>query len=171
MAHLLADEGVMRHVGDEPIELLARRQLAPDEQVRDLEERRLLGQLLDRIAAVAQDPRFAVEEGDGARAGAGVAVAGVERDQPGIAAEPADVDRVVALGAMNDRQLHLLLTDAEGRRSGARRRVGCHASSSSTAARSSSSSWVVASIFELAKSSCSMPWTISTPPAAVARNG
>ena len=31
---------------------------------------------------------------------------------------------------------------------GARRRVGCHASSSSTAARSSSSSWVVASIFE-----------------------
>ena len=131
----------------------------------------MLGQLLDRVAAVAQDPLLAVEEGDGARAGAGVAVPGVEGDQPGIAAEPGDVDRVVALGAVNDRQLELLGTDAERCRVGARRRIGGHASSSSTAARSSSSSCVVASIFERAKSSCSMPWTISTPPAAVARSG
>ena len=33
----------------------ARRQLAEEEQVGDLEERALLGELLDRVAAVAQD--------------------------------------------------------------------------------------------------------------------
>ena len=42
-------------------------ELAVDEQVGDLEVGRLLGQLLDRVAAVAQDAGLAVELGDGAR--------------------------------------------------------------------------------------------------------
>jgi hypothetical protein len=64
--------GVHREAVEEPLELLVeqgvlpdallpigqldgRRELAVDEQVRGLEEGRLLGQLLDRVAAVAQD--------------------------------------------------------------------------------------------------------------------
>ena len=43
-------------------------QLAEDEQVGHLEEGALLGELLDRIAPVAQDPGVAVEEGDRAAA-------------------------------------------------------------------------------------------------------
>ena len=153
----------MRHLRDEPIQLLARRQLAPDQQVGDLQEGRVLGQLLDRVAAVAQDPLLAVEEGDRAGAGAGVAVAGVEGDQPGLAPQPGDVDGVVALGAADDRKVQLL-----GHRCGgwpppcASASSVRHASSSSTAARSSSSSSVVAAILSRANSPCSMPCTIST---------
>ena len=55
VAHLLADERVVRHLGDEPIELLPRRQLAPDQEVGDLEEGRVLGELLDRVSAIAED--------------------------------------------------------------------------------------------------------------------
>ena len=162
--HLLADERVMRDLPDEPIELLAARQLAPDQEVGDLEEGGVLGQLLDRVAAVAKDALLAVEEGDRARAGSGVGVARVVRDQPGRAAQPADVDRVVARGAAHDRQLGLGLADLEARGIGPGGRLGRHASSSSTAARSSSSSAVVASILERANAPCSMPCTISTRP-------
>ena len=42
------------------------------QQVGHLEVRRLLGQLLDRVAAVLQDALVAVDEGDGAAAGRGV---------------------------------------------------------------------------------------------------
>ena len=142
--HLLADEGVMRHLAAEPIELLAGRQLAPDQQVGDLQEGRALGQLLDRIAAIAEDALLPVEEGDGAGARAGVAVAGVVGDEPGLAAQPPDVDRVVTLGAAHQRQLHLPVADAQR---GASVRVAASVlmpRSSSTAARSSSSSSVVA---------------------------
>ena len=41
-----------------------RRELAVDEQVGDLEVGGLLGELLDRVAAVAEDPRVAVDVGD-----------------------------------------------------------------------------------------------------------
>ena len=46
-------------------------QLAVDQQVGDLEVGRLLGQLLDRVAAVAQDAGVAVELGDGRLGGRG----------------------------------------------------------------------------------------------------
>ena len=42
-------------------------QLAVDEQVGDLEVGRLFGQVLDGVAAVAEDPVVAVEERDRAR--------------------------------------------------------------------------------------------------------
>ena len=50
------------------VELRLGRQLALAQQVGHLEEAGLLGQLLDRIAAVAQDAPVAVDEGD-ARSG------------------------------------------------------------------------------------------------------
>ena len=46
------------------VELRLRRQLAVDQQVRDLEVGRLLGELLDRVAAVLEDALVAVDEGD-----------------------------------------------------------------------------------------------------------
>ena len=68
VTHLLADERVMHDFRDEPIELLLRRQLAPDEEIGDLEEGGVLGELLDRVAAVAEDALLPVEERDRARA-------------------------------------------------------------------------------------------------------
>ena len=53
-------------------ELVGGRQLAVDEQVAHLEEGRVLGQLVDRVAAVAQDAGVAVDVGDLRRAGRGV---------------------------------------------------------------------------------------------------
>src|SRR5205807_4901044 len=44
------------------------RQLAVQQQVRRLQERASLGELLDRVAAVTQDALVAVDEADGAAA-------------------------------------------------------------------------------------------------------
>ena len=52
-------------------ELLAVWQIAVDQQIGDLGELCVLGQLLDRVAAVAQDACLAVEEGDRALTGGG----------------------------------------------------------------------------------------------------
>ena len=78
------------------------RQLAVDDQVGRLDEGGVLGQLLDRIAAVAEDAGLAVDEGDGALAGAGVAVALVVGDVAGVGAQIADIDRLLALRADDD---------------------------------------------------------------------
>ena len=53
-------------------QLLGGGQLAVDQQVADLDEGRLLGQLIDRVAAVTQDPGVAVDVGDGALGRRGV---------------------------------------------------------------------------------------------------
>src|SRR4029077_15006922 len=80
------------------------------------------GDLLDRIAAVAQDARFAVDEGDRALAGAGVAIAGIERNRAAVGAELLNIDADLTLGADDDRQLVLFPVERELRR--ARRRHG-----------------------------------------------
>src|SRR3984885_8547802 len=69
LAHVLVDEGVVRDVVLPDGELLLVGQLAVQQEVGDLEIGRALSQLLDGIAAVAQDPGVAVEVGDGALAG------------------------------------------------------------------------------------------------------
>src|SRR6185436_16450964 len=95
---------VPRDLAREARELLARRQLAVEQQPRDLEEGALLGELLDRVSAVAQDPLLAVDEADGGAARPGVAVAGVERDQARVLAQARDVDRALVLGPFDDRE-------------------------------------------------------------------
>src|SRR5205807_10670706 len=57
----LVDDRVVRDVVDPRVELRRRRQLAVEQQVRGLEEGALLGELLDGIAAVAQDALVAVD--------------------------------------------------------------------------------------------------------------
>src|SRR5204862_1462504 len=80
-----------------------------DEQVRRLEERRhvSLDELLDRDPPVAQDPLFAVDEGDLGLAGPGVRVAVVEGHEPGLVAELRDVESELAFGAPYDGEFRL----------------------------------------------------------------
>jgi hypothetical protein len=72
-----------------------------------------VGEFLDRVAAIAENARVAVDEGDRALAGAGVRVARVHRDVAGLVAELADVDRALALAPDDDGKLDLLVADAE----------------------------------------------------------
>ena len=63
-AHLLVDHGVM---GDAVVEvglLRGGRQFAVEQQVAGLEEVAVLGEVLDRIAAIEQDALVAVDVGD-----------------------------------------------------------------------------------------------------------
>src|ERR1051325_5431980 len=88
--HVLVNERVTRQRGRERGALRLGRQLAVDQQVAGLDEVALLGELFDRIAAVAQDALLTVEVRDGARRGAGVHVPAVERDVPGLPTQRAN---------------------------------------------------------------------------------
>jgi len=61
---VLVDESVVDDVELPALELGLGRELAEDEQVGDLEVARALAELLDRVAAVLEDPLLAVDEGD-----------------------------------------------------------------------------------------------------------
>jgi hypothetical protein len=89
-------------------QLRLRGQFAVDEQVGDLQEGRLFGELFDGVAPVAENAQFAVEERNGAFGGAGVLVPLVERDQPGFVAEVVDVNGRFIFAANHERQLDRL---------------------------------------------------------------
>jgi len=72
-----------------------------NDQVGGLDEARVLGQLLDRNATVAQDALFAVDKRDGALTSAGVPITVVKGDQPGLIAKLANVDRPLTGGTFN----------------------------------------------------------------------
>ena len=90
------------------------RQFAVDQQVADLDERRLLGELLDRVAAVAQDARVAVDVGDGALGGGGVDEAVVEGGVAGLGQQRPQRDAVGPLGGVDDVQVKLATGVFEG---------------------------------------------------------
>ena len=98
------DVGVDPHVVGPALELSRGRKLALEQQVRGLEEARLLGDLLDRVAAVAEDPLVAVDVRDRAPARCGVQVGGIERHQsrPVGARDLTEVGRPD--GAVDDRK-------------------------------------------------------------------
>ena len=68
LAHVLVDEGVAGDLGLPDRELIRRGELAVEEEVGHFEIRTLGSELFDRITAVAQDARFAIEIGDRALA-------------------------------------------------------------------------------------------------------
>ena len=70
-AELFVHHRVVGDVVDELLLLLGGRQLAVEQQVGDLQEVAVLGQLLDRIAAVEQHPFVTVDIGDAGAAGGG----------------------------------------------------------------------------------------------------
>ena len=89
----LVDHRVPRDAALELRELRPRRQLAVDQQVRDLDERALGGELLDRVAAVQQHALVAVDVGDLRLAGRGRHEAGIEGEDPVILGQRRDVER------------------------------------------------------------------------------
>ena len=115
LLHVLVDEAVARQLLAPGRELLGVRQMAVDQQEGDLGETRLL-ELFDRVTAVAQDPLVAVDEGDRALAGAGVAVAVVERNRSRLVAQFRDIDPDFTFAAHDHRQLVLLAIQNQFRR-------------------------------------------------------
>ena len=81
---VLVQQRVALDLGGELVELLLGRQFPVDQQIADFDEVRLLGELLDRIPAVAQDARVAVDVGDGALGRGGVDEAFVESRVAGL---------------------------------------------------------------------------------------
>ncbi len=111
-------------------QLLVGRELTVDEQVGDLEERGLLGQLVDRVAAVEQDALAAVDVGDGRLARRGVHEARVDRHGARLAQQGGDHDPVVAHRGAHSGQFQGRVVDLQTGRGGG---LG-HASSSRTGA-------------------------------------
>ena len=100
-------QGVPLDLGGERLELFSRRQLPVDEQVADLDEVRLLRELLDRIAAVAQDPGVAIDVGDGALGRRGIDETLVVRGVAGLGQQRTEGDAVGAFGGVDHVQFKL----------------------------------------------------------------
>ena len=113
--HLLVHHGVARDGVAEVLEPALGRQLAVEQQVADLDEVGILGQLLDRIAAIEQHALVAVDVGDLRGAVGGRGEPRVVGEASGVAVETADVDDVGSDGARSHRQMRLLVA-AEGER-------------------------------------------------------
>jgi hypothetical protein len=120
---VLVHEGVRRDLVLPVLQLTRRRQLAVDQQVGDLEIRRVRRELLDRIAAVLEHPVRAVEVGDRGTARGGVhecRVVGHEAEVVVGDPDRAEVQR--SHGAVDDRDLvgpaGAVVCDAERLRAG-----------------------------------------------------
>ena len=104
LLEVLVQQGVPADPLVELAQLVGGRQLAVDQQVGDLEEAGVLGQLVDRVPAVAQDPGVTVDVGDRRRARGRVHEADVEGDLAGRRQQLARVEAVGALGRLDDGQ-------------------------------------------------------------------
>src|SRR5438094_3265682 len=106
---VLVDDRVVRDVIHPAIQLARRRQLAVQQQVGRLEERALLGELFDWVAAVAQDPLVPVDEADRAAARGRVHERRVVAQQPVVVRGDLDLAQVGRVdSAVLDRELVLL---------------------------------------------------------------
>ncbi len=83
---VLVDECVVRDLLLPLRRLLRGWQLSMDEQVRGFQVGAVFGELLDRVAAVQQDPAIAVDIRDGTLAGRGVHECRVVDEQPVVVA-------------------------------------------------------------------------------------
>ena len=117
-AHLLVHHRVAGHAIVEVGLLRRGRQFAVEQQVAGLEEVAVLGELVDRIAAIEQDAFVAVDIGDLGFAAPGRGEAGVVGEHAGLGVELADVHDVRADGAAVDRHRPTLVPDRECRRFG-----------------------------------------------------
>ncbi len=84
VADVLVHVRVVRDVVHESIVLLLIRKLSVTQQPRYLQERRLLGKLLDRVSAIAQDSLVAVDVGDRAATRGGVHERRIVRQQTNV---------------------------------------------------------------------------------------
>lgn len=108
------EHGVVRDVRSEFLKLFRCWQFAIDQQVACFKKIALLGELLDGVSTVAENPAIPVEIRDRAGRRACVRVALVEGDVPGLFQKFRDVDCSVVLGTDVDRHRERLLADFEG---------------------------------------------------------
>src|SRR5581483_10147858 len=117
--------------GDAGLEVLVLRpgrQLAVEQKVGRLEERTVLGELIDWVAAIEQHAFVAVDEGDLRLAACRRGEARVVGEVPRLLVETVDVDDVGSERALLDRQIVSRPIDYDGCLAGARRReVFCDA--------------------------------------------
>ena len=105
-----------RVVGDVVLELgelVGRGQFAVQQQMADLKEGRLLGQLVDRIAAVQQNTGVAVDIGDLALARRRRGEARIEGEVVAFSVDFPDVENVRTRAALEDRQVVALVADRQ----------------------------------------------------------
>ena len=112
---LLMHHGVVGHALVEVLELDVGRQLAVEDQIGHLEERAVLGQILDGVAAMQQHALVAVDEGDVRAAARGGGEAGVVSEHPRLAVQLANVDHVGAERALEDRKIGRLAVRGRNR--------------------------------------------------------
>ena len=79
----------------ELFQLTAGRQVPIDQQVTGLQEGRVLGELGNRVPAVAEDARLSVDVGDLRRAAGGVGQARIQGDHPGVGQQGVQVSRLI----------------------------------------------------------------------------
>jgi hypothetical protein len=106
--------GVASEAIGETVQFIGAGEVAEDEELRGFDEGGFFGEFFDGDAAIAEDSFFAVDEGDGAGAAAGVSIGGIEGDEPGFGAEFGDVDGLFALGADDDGELVGFAVDGDG---------------------------------------------------------
>ena len=95
----------------ERVEFLRVRQLAVQQEVADLEEARLLGKLVDGIAAVQKHALVAVDEGDLAFAARRRGEARIVGEDVGFGVKLSNVDDGGTVGSFEDRQLDRLVVE------------------------------------------------------------
>ena len=111
---VLVQQGVPLNLGGELLELIRRRQLPEDQQVADLDESRLLRQLLDRVAPVPQDARVAIDVRDGALGGRRVDEATVESRVAGLCQQRPQSDAIRSLRGLDDVKFELATRVLQG---------------------------------------------------------
>jgi hypothetical protein len=124
---LLVQHGVAGDVLAEGRQLLRVGQFAFQQQIRHLDEIRMFGELLDRVAPVQQDAGIAIDVGDLAFAGCGGAVARVEGENAEVTIQLADIRHRRAEGTGQQRQGGAAVAPVQGDGDGGICRPGCRA--------------------------------------------
>ena len=112
-AHLLVDHGVMDHAIVEILLLRGGRQLAVEQQITGLEKVAVLGEVVDRIAAVKQDTFVAVDERDLRLAARGRSEAGIVSEDAGLTVKLADIHHFGAKRSLVERKRKILVAECQ----------------------------------------------------------
>ena len=118
LADLLMHHRVARDLVAEGLQLLRGRQLSVQEHVADLDEVALLGQLVDRIAAIEQHAFVTIDIRDRALAACRRLEARVVGEHICIGIEFADVDDIRTNRSLGYRQFNGLVSDGQARLAG-----------------------------------------------------
>ena len=111
--HVLPKQGVKRDRLLVGLELCLGGQLPVLEEIGDLEEGCLLGELLDQIAPVMEDALLATDVGDRRDALGGVGKATIEGRQAQVPSQPADIRRDLALDTLDHIEPRLFVAKSD----------------------------------------------------------